>query len=157
MRLCSWPLASRISVLGKAVLGPGFFLSLASSLMSSTPPLLTSILEVSSLELHSNGTKPVTFFGEQSSVGGGTILVWGSTAPECPPWRRAWSVINRLTTSELFNRFACFWPKGYQRGSLRKSHQNGDYLKQAKRKSCRKHAKRLNIKTLACKRQKHHN
>ena len=34
----------------------------------------------------------------------------------------------------LFNRFACFWPKGYQLGSLGKSHQNGDYLKQAMRK-----------------------
>ena len=31
-------------------------------------------------------------------------------------------------------RFACFWPKGYQRGSVEKSHQNGDYLKQAMRK-----------------------
>ena len=36
----------------------------------------------------------------------------------------------------MFNRFACFWPKGYQRGNLGKSHQNGDYLKQAMRKSC---------------------
>ena len=35
-----------------------------------------------------------------------------------------------------FNRFACFWPKGYQRRSLGKSHQNGDYLKQALRKNC---------------------
>ena len=35
----------------------------------------------------------------------------------------------------MFNRFACFWPKGYQRGSLGKSHQNRDYLKQAMRKS----------------------
>ena len=34
----------------------------------------------------------------------------------------------------FFNRFACFWPKGYQLGSLGKSHQNGDYLKQAMRK-----------------------
>ena len=33
-----------------------------------------------------------------------------------------------------FNRFACFWPKGYQLGSLGKSHQNSDYLKQAMRK-----------------------
>ena len=33
-----------------------------------------------------------------------------------------------------FNRFACFWPKGYQLGSLGKSHQNGYYLKQAMRK-----------------------
>ena len=32
------------------------------------------------------------------------------------------------------NRFACFWPKGYQLRSLGKSHQNGDYLKQAMRK-----------------------
>ena len=28
-----------------------------------------------------------------------------------------------------FNSFACFWPKSYQRRSLGKSHQNGDYLK----------------------------
>ena len=35
---------------------------------------------------------------------------------------------------EYFNRFACFWPKCYQLGSLGKSHQNGDYLKQAMRK-----------------------
>ena len=34
----------------------------------------------------------------------------------------------------LFNRFACFWPKGYQRGSLGKSHQNGDYLKKQSEK-----------------------
>ena len=34
----------------------------------------------------------------------------------------------------FFNRFACFWPTGYQLGSLGKSHQNGDYLKQAMRK-----------------------
>ena len=34
----------------------------------------------------------------------------------------------------LFNRFACFWLKGYQLGSLGNSHQNGDYLKQAMRK-----------------------
>ena len=30
--------------------------------------------------------------------------------------------------------FVCFWPKGYQLGSLGKSHQNDDYLKQAMRK-----------------------
>ena len=36
----------------------------------------------------------------------------------------------------MFNRFACFWPKGYQLGSLGKSHQNGDYLNQAMRKNC---------------------
>ena len=33
-----------------------------------------------------------------------------------------------------FNRCACFWPKGYQLGSLGKSHQNGDYLNRAMRK-----------------------
>ena len=51
LRLCPWPraflsLASRVSVLGKAVLGLGFFfvsLALASSLVSSTPPLLNTI------------------------------------------------------------------------------------------------------------------
>ena len=35
----------------------------------------------------------------------------------------------------FFNYFACFWPKGYQRGSLGKSHQNDDYLKQAMQRS----------------------
>ena len=39
-----------------------------------------------------------------------------------------------LFTTKYFNRFACFWPKGYQLGSLGKSHQNGDHLKQAMRK-----------------------
>ena len=29
----------------------------------------------------------------------------------------------------LINRLHAIWPKGYQRGSLRKSHQNGDFLK----------------------------
>ena len=32
---------------------------------------MISILEVSGLELHSSGTEPVTFFGAQSSFGGG--------------------------------------------------------------------------------------
>ena len=36
----------------------------------------------------------------------------------------------------MFNRLRVIWLKGYQRGSLGKSHQNGDYLKQAMRKSC---------------------
>ena len=34
----------------------------------------------------------------------------------------------------MFIRFACFWPKAYHRVSLGKSHQNGDYLKQAMQK-----------------------
>ena len=28
-----------------------------------------------------------------------------------------------------FNRLRAIWPKGYQHGSLRKFHQNGDYVK----------------------------
>ena len=36
----------------------------------------------------------------------------------------------------MFGRLRSFWPKRYQRGSLGKSHQNGDYLKQAMQKSC---------------------
>ena len=36
----------------------------------------------------------------------------------------------------MFNCFACFWPKGYERESQGKSHQNEDYLKQAMRKNC---------------------
>ena len=36
----------------------------------------------------------------------------------------------------MFNRFAYFWPKGYQRESLGKSYQNDDYQQQAMRKSC---------------------
>ena len=31
---------------------------------------------------------------------------------------------------ETFNRSRAIWPKGYQRGGLGKSHQNGDVLKQ---------------------------
>ena len=39
--------------------------------------VITSILGVSGLELHSSNTKPVNFFGAQLSLGGGTILTWG--------------------------------------------------------------------------------
>ena len=46
-------------------------------------------------------------------------------------WRHNQHLINNL---RHFNRFACFWPKGYQLGSLGKSHQNGDYLNEAMRK-----------------------
>ena len=43
-----------------------------------------------------------------------------------------------LTTRLLFNRLRAIWPKVYQRGSLEKSHKNGNYsVKQAMRKSCR--------------------
>ena len=54
--------------------------------------MITSILGFSGLKLHSSGTDPINFFGAQSSLWGGTILVWegtssdlGDTAPECPP------------------------------------------------------------------------
>ena len=36
----------------------------------------------------------------------------------------------------MLNRLRAFRPKSYQRKSQGKSHQNGDYLKQAMRKSC---------------------
>ena len=58
--------------------------------------VITSILGVSGLELHFSGTKPVTFFGAQSSLGGhnfcfvGRCSDLGRTALECPPWRRAY-------------------------------------------------------------------
>ena len=41
------------------------------------------------------------------------------------------------TVMIVFIRLRAIWPKDYLRGSLAlgKSHQNGDYLKQAKRKS----------------------
>ena len=63
-------------------------------------------------------------------------------------WKRTTKITKILIISQLwcfwrlqarvlmFNRLACFWPKGYQRESLGKSHQNGDYLKQAMQKSC---------------------
>ena len=41
----------------------------------------------------------------------------------------------KLGLKYLYNRSACFRPKGYQRGSRRKCHQNGAYLKQAMPKS----------------------
>ena len=36
----------------------------------------------------------------------------------------------------MFNHLHAIWFTDYQRGSLGKSHQNGDYLKQARQKSC---------------------
>ena len=49
---------------------------------------------------------------------------------------RHW-VSNRfyLTVSIMFNRLRTIWPKGYQRGSPGKSHQNGDYLKTSNAKN----------------------
>ena len=59
--------------------------------------VITIILEVSGLEVHSSGTEPVTFFGAQSSLGGhnsrlgggAQALIWGGTAWEYPTWRPA--------------------------------------------------------------------
>ena len=57
--------------------------------------MTASILGVSSLELHSNGTEPVNFFGAKTLLGGeqfpfgGTSSNLGGTAPECHPWHQA--------------------------------------------------------------------
>ena len=40
--------------------------------------MTTCILRISGLELHSSGTELITFFGAQSSLVRGTILVWGA-------------------------------------------------------------------------------
>ena len=49
-------------------------------------------LGVLGLDLHSNSPEPVNFFGAQSSLGGAQFsfggaqaVIWGGTAPECPP------------------------------------------------------------------------
>ena len=62
-------------------------------------------------------------------------LTIGNTSPG-----RITNILRLLKNKKMkittFNRFACFWPEGYHRGSLGKSHQNGYYLKRAMRKSC---------------------
>ena len=40
-----------------------------------------------------------------------------------------------LARALILNRLRAFWPKGYQRGSQGKSHQNGDYLKTSNAKN----------------------
>ena len=40
-------------------------------------------------EMHSSGTGPVTFFWGTTLAWGGQAVIWGGTAPKCPPWRRA--------------------------------------------------------------------
>ena len=52
---------------------------------------VNSNLGVLGLDLHSSSPEPVSIFGAQSSLGGGTIIVWGGTschlggtAQECP-------------------------------------------------------------------------
>ena len=58
---------------------------------------ITTILGVSSLNLPSCCTEPVNFFRaesslgvEQFSFGGAQAVIWGGTAPKCPPRRRTW-------------------------------------------------------------------
>ena len=53
--------------------------------------VITSILGVSGLKLHSSGNELVTFFGAQSSLwgaqfsfGGVQAVIWGGTATKCP-------------------------------------------------------------------------
>ena len=69
--------------------------------------IITSIFGVSGIELLSIGTKPITFIGAQSSLGG-IILVWGGTSSDMgehgrgiPPWRWAcckFTAIYRIVT-----------------------------------------------------------
>ena len=78
--------------------------------------VITSILGVSGLELHSSDTEPVTFFWAQSSLGGhnsclgGTSSNLGGTAPDCPPWRRACcnftTIYRTVTTAFLLKRYS---------------------------------------------------
>ena len=55
------------------------------------------------LDLHPSSPKPVNFFGAQSSLGGHNFrlgaqeVIWGGTAPVCPPWRR---VCNKHTKTQ---------------------------------------------------------
>ena len=50
--------------------------------------VITSILGVSGLKLHFSGTEPVSFFGGTILAWGAQAVIWGGTAPECPPWSR---------------------------------------------------------------------
>ena len=57
------------------------------------------------------------------------------------PWRLLKIGLDHLQQQIfIFNRLRAIWSKGYQRGSLRKSHQNGNFLKasNAKKLSSRK-------------------
>ena len=48
--------------------------------------MITSILVVSGLKLHSSSTELVNFLEAQSSFGGGTSSDLGGTVPDCPPF-----------------------------------------------------------------------
>ena len=67
----------------------------------------------------------------QKHLGACMILVISKTI-----LKNSSGTVKKFSKVILFNCFAGFWPNGYQRGSLGKSHQNGDYLKEAMRKSC---------------------
>ena len=41
-----------------------------------------------------------------------------------------------LANQFMFSRLHATWPTGFQRGIIGKSHQNGNYVKRAMRKSC---------------------
>ena len=64
-------------------------------------------LGVSVLDLHSNSPESVNFFGAQSSLmgaqfsfGGAQAVIWGGTAPQCPP------VAPGLTLTSITNTFS---------------------------------------------------
>ena len=44
---------------------------------------------------HSSSPEPTNFFGAQSSLGAQAVI-WGGTAPKCPPWRRAYFVVQKF-------------------------------------------------------------
>ena len=54
--------------------------------------MITSILEVSGLELHFSGTEPVAFLGAQSSLGGAQVVTWGGGGhgSKIPSGGQAW-------------------------------------------------------------------
>ena len=93
-----------------------------------------------------SGRKISLNFGEASEF----LRFWLQIPPTKIFWIRHWmhppipplnpplaaNTAKIMESFPIFNCFACFWPKGYQCASLGKSHQNGDYLKQAMRKSC---------------------
>ena len=68
---------------------------------------ISTNLGVLGLDLHSSSPEPVNFFGPQSLLeeaeflfGGAQAVNWGGTAPECPPWRRAWPCVLDSTSDK---------------------------------------------------------
>ena len=71
--------------------------------------VITNILGVSGLELHSSSTEPVNFIGAQSLLGEAQFLFgghkqWfgGGMAPECPSWSRACKFWTKNDSSSLY-------------------------------------------------------